>query len=159
MRLHGTCHCNNVEFWLAWEPDPVTINARACTCTFCTRHGAAWTSWPAGTLDIAIREPAMVSRYAFGTKTADFHVCARCGVPPVVTCVIDGNTYAVVNTNTFEGVAAGLVARAPVQHGDELVEERLARRKRNWIGTVRFVDGTGLGPQASGLRPQASGLR
>jgi hypothetical protein len=139
MRLHGTCHCTNIAFWLTWEPDPTTIAARACTCSFCTRHGAAWTSWPAGRLDIAVRDPALVSKYAFGTGTADFHVCARCGAVPVVTCDIDEHTYAVINVNALVDVPPKLVTRTAVEHGVEETDQRLARRKRNWIGDVRFV--------------------
>jgi hypothetical protein len=142
MRLHGTCHCGNIQYWLTWEPDPTTIPARACTCSFCMQHGAAWTSWPSGRLDIAIREPALVSKYAFATRTADLHVCARCGVVPLATCDLDGSTYAVVNVNALAGIAPGLVTRTAVDHGDEPIDQRLARRKRNWIADVRVVPAT-----------------
>jgi hypothetical protein len=139
MRLHGTCHCGNLQLWLTWEPDPVTIAARACTCSFCTLHGAAWTSWPAGRLDVAVRDPALVSKYVFGTRTADLHVCARCGGVPLATCDVDGRTYAVINVNALRDIATGLITRTAVDLGDEATDQRLARRKRNWIGDVRFV--------------------
>jgi hypothetical protein len=28
MRIHGSCHCGNIAFDLAWEPDPAEIPAR-----------------------------------------------------------------------------------------------------------------------------------
>ena len=136
MRLTGSCHCGNIQLALGWEPDPVAIMARACTCSFCTRHGNVWTSYPDGVLEVSIAEPALVSRYAFGTRTADFRVCARCGVVPVVTSVVDDRTYAVVNVNTLTNVDPKLVSVSPLELGEETESTRLARRKRNWIGNV-----------------------
>jgi hypothetical protein len=114
------------------------IPARACGCTFCTKHGGVWTSYPAGALRVEVGDPSLVSQYAFGTGTADFHVCARCGCVPLVTSTIDGHVYAVVNVNTFENVPPGLLQRAGVSFDDETVDSRLARRKEKWIRDVRW---------------------
>lgn len=138
MLITGKCHCGNISFTLDWTPDPTAIPARACDCTFCTRHGGVWTSCPTGSLRVSVAEPALVSKYAFGTRTADFHVCSRCGVPPVVTSRIDGRLHAVVNVNTFEGVDPSLLRRAPATFEGEDTENRLARRQRNWISNVEF---------------------
>jgi hypothetical protein len=48
-----------------------------------------WTSNPSGALQVVIKDVSLVSKYAFGTRTAEFHICARCGVVPVVTSRID----------------------------------------------------------------------
>ena len=138
MRIRGRCHCGNISFRLDWEPDPVEIPARSCDCTFCVKHGGTWTSYPAGRLEVAIEDPALVSRYEFGTKTATFHVCARCGIVPVVTSDLDGRTYAVVSVKAFENVDPAMLKPGPVSFEGEGVESRLARRKRNWIGEVKF---------------------
>jgi len=143
MLIHGNCHCGNIAFSLRWEPDPERIPARACSCSFCTRHGGVWTSLPSGRLEVTIKEPALVSRYAFGTQTADFHVCSRCGVVPVVTDRVGGRLYAVVNVNTFDDAAAALVERAPVVFADEDAAARSTRHERNWIADVRFSDNGG----------------
>ncbi|HEY0179454.1 MAG TPA: hypothetical protein VGC30_07465 [Dokdonella sp.] len=139
MRIDGSCHCRNIAFALDWTPQPAEIPARACTCSFCTRHGGVWTSCPAGTLRIAVADATRVSRYAFGTGTAEFHVCAVCGVVPVVTSRIDGRLYAVVNVNAFERVDPALLRRTAHALDDESEAVRLARRRRNWIADVRFV--------------------
>jgi hypothetical protein len=139
MLIHGSCHCRNIAFALTWDPDPVEIPARACTCTFCVKHGGVWTSNPRGALEIAIADPALVSRYQFGTATAEFHVCTRCGVVPVVTSLIDDNLYAVVSVNAFEGVDPALLQRSPANLDGEGTDSRLARRKRNWIPRVTFT--------------------
>jgi hypothetical protein len=103
------------------------------------KHGGLWTSNPGGALTVRIGDAKHVSRYAFGTETAEFHVCARCGVVPVVTSRIDGRVYAVVSVNAFENVDATLLRRAPISFDAEEKESRLARRKRNWIADVFFV--------------------
>jgi hypothetical protein len=140
MLIAGSCHCGNVSFQLRWLPEPTEITARSCTCTFCTKHGGVWTSCPEGELTVSIRDPVRWSRYTFGTKTAEFHVCSQCGAVPVVTSQIDGATYAVVNVNAFEGVDSSLVTRAPATFDGEDEKVRLARRKRNWIGRVTFIE-------------------
>ena len=137
--INGRCHCGNISFSLTWEPDPSEIPARACGCTFCVKHGGVWTSNPRGALSVRIEDPAHVSRYAFGTKTADFHVCARCGVVPVVTSRIDGRVYAVVSVNAFEGVEPARLKRSAANFDGEGTDSRLERRKRNWIPTVEFT--------------------
>ena len=138
MLITGTCHCGNISFKLHWTPEPSEIPARACTCTFCAKHGGVWTSCPAGSLKVTVADGALVSTYTFGTKTADFHVCARCGVAPVVTSRIDSRLYAVVNVNTFENVPPSLLKRAPVTFDEESEQSRLARRQKNWIADVEF---------------------
>jgi len=138
MIVRGRCHCGNIAFTLDWDPDPAEIPARACGCTFCRKHGGLWTSNPDGRLRVQVREASQVSRYAFGTGTAQFHVCARCGIVPVVTSEIDGRLYAVVSVNAFEGVGPAMVKRAPVSFDGEDESARLARRKRGWIRDVVF---------------------
>ena len=139
MLIKGKCHCGNIGFTLTWDPDPKEIQARACGCTFCQKHGGVWTSNPRGTLSVSIKEKSAVSKYAFGTKTADFHICSRCGVVPVVTSTIDGKVYAVVSVNAFEAVDPALLKRAAADFEGEDEASRLARRKRGWIADVRFT--------------------
>jgi hypothetical protein len=138
--IRGKCHCGNISFALAWEPDPAEIPARACGCSFCVKHGGVWTSNPAGRLQVSIEDRSFASKYQFGTRTAQFHVCTRCGAVPVVTSLIDGRLYAVVSVNAFEGVDPSLLRRAPASFDGEGSGERLARRKRNWIADVDFAE-------------------
>jgi len=138
MLIAGRCHCGNIAFALTWEPDPSEIPARACTCSFCTKHGGVWTSTSTGSLKVTVRNPSLVSKYAFGTKTAQFHICSVCGIVPVVTSRIEGRLYAVVGVNAFEGVEPSLLRHAPARFEGESEEARLARRKRNWIANVEY---------------------
>jgi hypothetical protein len=87
---------------------------------------------------VSVKDRTRASKYAFGTKTAEFHVCTGCGVVPVVTSRIDGCLYAVVSVNAFENVEPALLRRAPATFEGESEQARLSRRKRNWIADVRF---------------------
>ncbi len=138
MLINGKCHCGNISFVLSWEPDPTEIPARACGCSFCTKHGGVWTSNPRGALKVKVLDPARVTRYQFGTRTAEFHICTGCGVVPLVTSRIDDHLYAVVSVNAFEGIEPSLLRRSPANFDGEGTGDRLARRKRNWIGNVEF---------------------
>ena len=140
MLIRGKCHCGNIVFSLVWEPDPTEIPARACSCSFCTKHGGVWTSHPGGSLEVVVEDRSLVSKYSFGTQTAQFHVCARCGIVPVVTSRIDDRLYAVVSVNAFEGVDPSLLRRASASFDGEGTDSRLARRKRNWIASVRYLE-------------------
>jgi hypothetical protein len=85
---------------------------------------------------VVVKDPTLVSRYEFGTRTAEFHTCSRCGIVPFVTSRIDDHLYAVVNVNAFDNVDQSLFRRASASFDDEGKESRLARRKRNWIPHV-----------------------
>lgn len=141
MLIAGRCHCGNISFALNWQPEPSEIPARACTCSFCTKHGGVWTSCPTGSLKVTLTNPALVSRYAFGTGTAEFHVCSTCGVVPVVTSRIDGRLFAVVSVNAFVGVEPSLLRRASATFDGESEASRLERRQRNWVADVELIEG------------------
>lgn len=140
MMINGQCHCGNIAFQLEWAGDPPEIPARACGCSFCVKHGGVWTSNPAAKLAVVVRNPALVSNYAFGTRTATFHVCSRCGAVPLVTSEIANRLHAVVNVNVLENVDPSWLRRTAADFEGEDVESRLARRKRNWIADVRIVE-------------------
>lgn len=140
MLISGSCHCGTITFTLMWKPYTNEIPARACTCSFCAKHGGVWTSCPSGSLKVSVKEPALVSKYTFGTKTAQFHICSRCGVVPIVTSEVDGRLYAVVSVNALKNVESSLLQHASGSFEGESAEERLARRKRNWIANVEFVE-------------------
>lgn len=139
MQIHGSCHCGNVTFDLQWPINAEMIAARACACTFCSKHGARWTANVSATLNVHVEDPSTVTAYAFGTKTADFHVCNRCGVVACCTSLIEGRLYAVVNVNTFDDFDTSHLVSGDVNFDGEEEHARLARRAANWIGDVRFT--------------------
>ena len=141
MLIDGKCHCGNIAFTLDWPGAPREIVARACSCTFCVKHGGVWTSNPEASLSVTYEKHGAVSRYAFGTETATFHVCVRCGAVPIVTSEVAGRLYAVVNVNTFENFDFTRLRRQVASFDGEEQAARLARRQKNWIGNVQMSDG------------------
>jgi len=140
MVLNGKCHCGNIAFELERAGDPAAIPARACGCSFCVKHGGVWTSNPKSTLLVTIRDASLVSKYTFGSRTATFHVCSRCGAVPLVTSEIANNLYAVVNVNVLENVDPSWLRHAAANFEGEDVASRLTRRTQNWIADVRLAE-------------------
>jgi hypothetical protein len=138
MQLEGKCHCGNISYKLHWPGDGGEIPVRVCGCSFCTKHGGAWTSHRESELDAVIRDESIISKYEFGTKTAEFYVCSCCGAVPFVVSTIGNHLYAVINVNTFEGIDPSSFVRAVANFDGEDAGSRLERRERNWIRTVRI---------------------
>jgi hypothetical protein len=135
-RLKGSCHCGNISYVLHWPDDGSEIPVRSCSCTFCAKHGGTYTSHRAAELEAVVENERLVSRYRFGTGTAEFYVCSRCGTVPFVTSEIRDHLYAVVNVRTFEGIDPGSFRRVVTDFDGETVEDRLERRSRTWIPRV-----------------------
>jgi hypothetical protein len=140
MLIVGGCHCKNIVFELDWPGAALEVAARACGCSFCVKHGGVWTSNPGAKLSVAVQEADVVSKYTFGTETATFHVCSRCGAVPIVTSEIADRLYAVVNVNTFENFDSARLRRQAADFEGEELQSRLARRQRNWIADVRISE-------------------
>ena len=138
--IDGACHCENIRFILRWPGAVTEIPVRQCGCTFCQKHQGAWTSHQDATLGVDFEDATLVSKYRFGTKTADFCVCAVCGVVPFVLSEIDSRQHAVVNVNAFEHSGGYSFAVSSTNFDGEQTQGRLERRKRNWISRVEFID-------------------
>lgn len=131
-RLHASCYCGNIRVAIEWPNLGPTITVRACGCGFCTKHKAAWTSNPGGHFHLRIADSSRVTQYRLGTNTADFHVCSTCGVVPIVTCVMEGTRYAVVNAHALNDIPVSRLVQTLTDFEGETTENRLARRRRNW---------------------------
>jgi hypothetical protein len=140
--LQGRCHCGNLElvFETAMRSDDLPL--RACQCSFCVRHGARTTADPRGRATLICHDATGLVRYQFGLKTAEFFVCAYCGVYVAATISIDGTTYSTINVNTLEPHGRFTRAATPVSYDGEAREQRVARRKQTWTPTELRV-GTG----------------
>jgi hypothetical protein len=95
----------------------------------------SWITDPRGSVAIRYRDGALVGKYRFGHSTADFIVCRECGVVVAAISEIEGRLRAVVNIRTMP---EGAFTAPPVRtdFAGESVEDRLARRARNWIGAA-----------------------
>lgn len=137
--FHGGCHCGNIRYVLLW-PEGENAPLRKCNCSFCVRHGAAYTSHPNASLEVTVSDPKAFNEYRFATRTAGFRLCARCGVLTFVTSLIDGREHGVINVNTLESsLPAADVGTKDFE--SETGEERLARRRRTWIRDLSVTFG------------------
>ena len=100
----------------------------------CRRHGASYISDPDASLELRYRDPSLLSIYRFGHGTAQWIICARCGVLTAVLCEIDDRLRAVVRVQSMMDHA--FAPETPTDFEEESVAGRLERRARNWIGTV-----------------------
>ncbi len=135
-RTSGRCRCGNIRFEFESGAPRSELPVRVCRCAFCVPHGARYTSDPAGAVHVEIDDGALVQRYAFGHRTAEFILCRRCGCVPLATSVIDEKTYAIININVTDDPDAFSRPPAAFDYDGETVDRRLTRRKENWIGTV-----------------------
>jgi len=128
--LEGGCHCGNVGVRLFVTRPVGELAARECGCTFCRGRRARWTSDPEGRVEIEVASERDLSRYRFGTQTADFLICRQCGY--VVAAVSrEDPKRAVINIDVLER-AAELPEATPTDFDAESSEQRLARRRKTW---------------------------
>ena len=128
--LTGGCHCGNLTLRFLPTKAAAELGARACTCTFCRRRRMRWTSDPDGRVEITVKDPGELSRYRFGTGTADFLICRRCGTLAAAISH-DESPRAVINIDALDRADEFREATATDLQG-EAVDDRLARRSRSW---------------------------
>jgi len=90
-----------------------------------------WTSDPAGEVTIHVTRPGDLSRYRFGTNTADFLICRTCGYLVAALDQGGGRAKAVVNVDVLESRDA-FGPEKPTDFDAETRDARLARRSQTW---------------------------
>src|SRR5207248_2078792 len=137
-RYEGGCHCGNLAFVLEASAPLEALGLRADRCSFCRAHGARNTSDPNGTMSISVRDAGALVRYRFGLRTADFLICARCGVYVGALMEDGGERWFTVNVNAFCPPPRDDFPIAPVDYDAEDVAARIARRKQRWTPVIAF---------------------
>jgi hypothetical protein len=130
--LRGSCHCGQLRLLLETQLSPEQLPVRECQCTFCRRHQALSTSDPAGRIVIEVGAPSLTTRYRFGLRSADFMICARCGVYVGAVMHQDGVAYAVLNVRAFDDAARFTQPPQPMDYDGEDLAARKARRLARW---------------------------
>jgi hypothetical protein len=154
-RIEGPCHCRNIHFVLLWPASDPDIPVRQCSCTFCVKRAGLWTSNRSAELLAEVDDPSSVANYRFGTTTASFFVCSIRAVVPFVSSEIDDTLYAVVNVNSFDNVNTPSLSCSSTYFDGEDNDERLERRKRNWIPNVQISMARVAGRATNSCRIQA----
>ena len=136
MEHRGGCHCGNLRLVLHLSQPPAEVRLRACGCSFCRAHGTRTTSDPAGSVEIRAEDWSLVESYRFGSGTAEFLLCRRCGVYIGAVCGTPAGLRATINTNSLDDRAAFAQSATAVDHDGEKLDDRLARRAGTWTPAV-----------------------
>jgi len=135
--LFGSCHCGELRVEFSTSLEPTAFTPRACDCSFCLKHGAAYISDPVGRLDVVVSTDGL-RKYRQGSQTAEFLLCNRCGVLVVVTFEHASCVYGAVNARCLDANIR-LGNPAPVSPQVLTPEERVERWSRLWVPDVRLV--------------------
>jgi hypothetical protein len=135
--LEGGCHCGAITLAFSTALVPASTAPRACDCSFCRAHGAAWLSDANAQLVVHAHRPEHLRRYRQGSETAQFLLCGACGVLVAVVFDEDGDTYAAVNAGclTAREAFAPVVIASPQTLAPA---EKTARWRQLWIRDVRI---------------------
>lgn len=135
----GGCHCGNLAFLFEASRPLEALGLRADQCSFCRAHGARNTSDPNGAMTISVRDAGALVRYRFGLRTADFLICAQCGVYIGALTEDGGKSWFTVNANAFRPPPREDFPVTPVDYDAEDVSARIARRKEKWTPVRAFA--------------------
>jgi hypothetical protein len=136
--LRGSCHCDQLGLEFSTARELSQITPRACDCSFCQMHGAAYVSDPAGRLSIFENEPGALRVYRQGSKRAQFLMCANCGVLVAVVMEEAGRLYGAANAACL-GVREAFAAPAPVSPQLLGADEKVTRWQQAWVADVLVV--------------------
>ena len=134
----GTCHCGAIGFIYRTALEPDRWSVRACQCSFCRAHDALSTSDPDGDLAFTASKPALLQKYRFGLKTADFLLCRECGVYIGALIETDGKAFGIINIHALQEPPAKLAPTAPIHYDDENTGGRVSRRTQRWTPVSRY---------------------
>jgi hypothetical protein len=133
MEHRGGCHCGNIHVRLRLSKPPQENPLRACACSFCRAHNTRTVADPAGLFEVWADDWALVEPYRFGSRSADYLVCRRCGIYVAAVGETAAGQRAVVNVNCLDDRASFTQAPNTTDYDGETTETRLARRASNWM--------------------------
>jgi hypothetical protein len=134
MKTHqGSCHCGAVRLQFETSLNPEDIEVRACQCSFCIKHGSCAVADPKGRLIISVQDASQLKHYRFGLRTADYLLCASCGVYVAAVTTDDEEPRAVVVINVLDD--RDLFNRDPVAVDFDAEDKvvRVARHRERWM--------------------------
>lgn len=139
--VRGGCHCGYLTFQAHLTRATSDYAPRACDCSFCRKHGAAWLSDPQGAVLVRTRGEAV--RYRQGSEQAEFIACPHCAVLVLVACEIDGRLRAAINARAVEHDAEHDEPFATEQTASPQRLQADAKRERweqVWFADVRIAN-------------------
>jgi hypothetical protein len=128
----GACHCGALTFRYETALPTASWPVRACQCSFCRLHAALTSSDPAGTLSFYAIDLSDLQRYRFGSRTADFLICRRCGAYLGAIIRSSASGYGLANLRTLRPMPGELSTPVPMNYDAESPAQRVVRRESRW---------------------------
>jgi hypothetical protein len=128
----GRCHCGNLAWVLRSRFSRSELPVHACQCSFCRKHAAMSTSDPQGTMNFVVQDTSAIIRYRFASQTAEFLVCARCGIYIGAQFEEEGRFYRIANLRSLDSDGEFAERAQPMDYSDESTQVRRARRANRW---------------------------
>jgi hypothetical protein len=138
--VSGGCHCGRLRAELQLTRAPAAFTPRACDCSFCRKHGAAYVSDPQGVLRLRIADESLVTRYRQGSGLAELLICSNCGVLVGALYAADGVLYGVVNATALDD-GARFGTPQPVSPRTLLTTAKVTRWQEIWFSNVSIIVG------------------
>jgi hypothetical protein len=134
--FHSSCHCGNLQAELETRLRAEELVLRSCQCSFCTRHRARTVTDKDGRARLRVSDPALLSRYQWNLRSAEFLVCKRCGNYLGCAMPVRDGWVASLNANLFAEVAQLTQPALEMNYDAETLEQRRRRREENWTPAV-----------------------
>lgn len=138
--LQGACHCGKIQAQASLGSPSTELRPRQCTCSFCTKHGAAYFSDPNGSVTYNLAESAKPIYYSqYEGALAKFLLCGDCGVLVGVFYTSATNQqFSALNSRVFADADFGpSVLASP----DVLSKsEKIARWEKLWFQNLRIIE-------------------
>jgi len=134
--LHGGCHCGSLSVEVGLSAEPVSYQPRACDCTFCRQHGAAWLSDARGSLAIRVSDPGELGIYKQGSEQAELLLCRHCGGLMAVLLREEGRIFGAVNSRAFVASPVTFGAELCVSPQQLAPADKVKRWRELWFADV-----------------------
>jgi hypothetical protein len=136
--MRGGCHCGRLTLEFSTAKQVSDFHPRACDCSFCRKHGAAYISDSDGALTIILREADSLHEYRQGSDTARFLLCRECGVLVGVVFDHESGTYGAVNAGCLDD-QSGLGDTISASPQWLSTDEKVSRWTKLWVPHVTFI--------------------
>ena len=142
MSLHGSCACNNIQF--IWHCDNSRLTPRACQCSYCLAHNAAYVTQAGSPVAIHINNQLFHATHQHGSHSAVFHECTKCQQVVFVSADIEGEIYAALNSQCLHQQNQ-LLAPVKRNFSQQSAKQKKQRWQQNWCKpTTITINNTAL---------------
>jgi hypothetical protein len=141
-KIGAACHCRNIELQIELSRSPEHYHPRACDCDFCSKHGAAFVSDPAGTLTLLIKDARARGSYYQGSQQAELVLCKTCGVFVGALHRANDRLYATLNARTVDAEVS-FSSHEIVSPRKLSAVAKSERWEAIWFPTVKIIEASG----------------